>query len=168
VHDVRTVEPLALHDERLLPEQLLARYDLHRHAEHLRLDRVLEPTVVNGAGAVAGAEHEIDEVLVPPRLREPVREGELGSVARRLECLHRAIEVGAAKEEVEVLRVAHDPRVLEEGVRAADEEGYGRVAEHVQRATVEGVGVLRRLVERRLAGHPIWGRGSPPPMQVRG
>jgi hypothetical protein len=153
VHDVGAVEPLALHDERLLPDQLLAGNDLHRHAEHLRLHRVVEPAVVDLAHAVAGVEHQVDEVIVLPCLAEPVGEGELGAVARVPQRAHRAIHVRATEEEVEVLRVADDSRVLEEGVRAADEKWHRGVAEHVERATVEGVRVLRGGVEGGLTGH---------------
>src|SRR5450631_3506654 len=64
VHDVGAVEPLALHHERLLPEELLAGDDLHRHTQHLRLHGVIEPTVVHHGESIAGAEDEVDEVVM--------------------------------------------------------------------------------------------------------
>ena len=152
MHEVGAVEPLTFHHERLLPEQLLARNDLHRHAEHLRLDGVLEPAIVYRTDAVARAEDKVDEVVVLPRLAQPVWEGQLGAVAGLAERRHRAIHVASAQEEIEVLRVTHDPRVLEEGVRASDEKGNACITEHVQRAAIERVRVARRFVERGLAG----------------
>jgi hypothetical protein len=78
VHDVGAVEPLALHDERLLPQKLLAGHDLDRHPEHLRLDGVVEPAVVHGTRPVSRVEDEVDEVIVPPRL--PSQCGKVSSV----------------------------------------------------------------------------------------
>ena len=57
---------------------------------------VEEPLVIHGTDSVPGVEDEIDEVIVTPRLAQPVRKGELGPIACRLECLHGAIEVAAA------------------------------------------------------------------------
>ena len=59
----------------------------------------------------------------------------------------------AAKEEVEVLRVAHDPRVLEEGVRAADQEGHRDLGRDARdRLTAAGLTVRYR---EDAVGHTI-------------
>jgi hypothetical protein len=62
VRDVGAVVAFALHHERLLPEQLFDRRDLHRHTEDVRLEGELEPEIVHLADAVAGAEYEIHDV----------------------------------------------------------------------------------------------------------
>src|SRR5437764_15041997 len=59
----------------------------------------------------------------------------------------------AADEQVEVLRLANDAGVVEECMRAADEKRNARITQDVQRASIEGVRVAPRVVERRLIGH---------------
>src|SRR3954469_6361266 len=81
VHDVGAVVALALHHERLLPDQLLDGRDLHRYAEDLGFHGVLEPCVVDTCESVARAENEIDVIAALPGLGEPVREGDLRPVA---------------------------------------------------------------------------------------
>jgi hypothetical protein len=72
VRDVGGVAAILLEDERLLPDHLLHGRQLHRRPEHLGVDGVLEPFVVDGAHAVAGGEDHIDEVAVRERLPEPM------------------------------------------------------------------------------------------------
>ena len=111
VRDVGAVVALALHHERLLPEQLFDRRDLHRHAEDVGFERVREPHVVDAADAVARAEDEVDDVVALLGLGEPVRERDLGVIARPARNASSAgIEVVLLEEEVEVLRFADDAR----------------------------------------------------------
>src|SRR5439155_2422625 len=113
MHDVGAIESLALHHKRLLPEKLLDGRDLHRHAEDFRLQRVREPIVVDLAHAVAGAEYEVHVIAGLVCLREPVREGDLRAISAITEPIERAVEISAAQEQIEILRIAHDASILE-------------------------------------------------------
>ena len=75
---VGAVEPLALHDVRLLPDHLLGRNDQDAHAEDVVLGRAREPLVVDRRHTVPAAPDEVDEQVVLERLAEPVRSGHLG------------------------------------------------------------------------------------------
>ena len=86
-------------------------------------------------------------------LREPVRKGDLCPVAGECERLERLVDIGASHEEIEVLRLANDAGVVQDRVRATDQKRDARVAQHVQRATIEGVGVAPGIVEGRLVSH---------------
>ena len=87
-------------------------------------------------------------MLTAPEIR-PSRVGGNGGLER----LHRAVLVVRADEEVEVLGVADDVRVVQERVRPADEEWNLRLAQDVHRPAIEGVRVEDRVVLGRLAGH---------------
>ena len=117
------------------------------HAEHISLHGELEPHVIHPAHAVAGGEHEVHHVLTVGGLREPVRKGDLRPVARFTQRLERGLDVVLAHEQIEVLCLAHDARVLEQRMRSAHEERDARVAQHVERAAIEGVRIPSRCAE---------------------
>src|SRR5881628_2709358 len=71
----------------------------------------------------------------------------------RRDNLEAALEVVTADEQVEVLRFANDAGVVQKRVRAADKKWHARVAEHVQGATIEGIGVATRIIESELVCH---------------
>src|SRR5688500_18661350 len=75
------------------------------------------------------------------------------SVSGVAKCVECPLEVGAAQEEVEVLRVANDSRVLQVRVRAAHQKRHVRVTQDVQCPPVKGVGVATWVVESRLRCH---------------
>ena len=153
VRDVRAVVALALHDERLLPEQLFDGRDLHRHSEHVGFRGEVEPIVVDAAEAVARCEDQVHRVVALFGLREPVRKGDLGMVSALAERAQSGVQIGPLDEEIEVLRLPDDAGVVEQRVRSPDEKGDASVAEHVKRAAIECVRVAPWIVEGRLVGH---------------
>jgi hypothetical protein len=114
---------------------------------------VLEPEVVDAGDTIPRAEDDIHEITALMGFAEPVREAHLGAVATERKRLERAVEVLAHDEQIEILRVADDARIVQESVRATHQERHSGVTEDMQRAPVEGVRTVRRLVERRLIGH---------------
>src|SRR6267378_1379294 len=145
MRDVAAVEALALHDEGLRPDHLLGGDEPHGPAEHLFPDAVTEPLVVDGGHAVAGAEDDVDEVVAAPRLAEPVRKRQLRLAPRRGQRRQHALDVARVHEDVEVLRVARDPRVALEGVGATDEELEAGLVQQAHRAQVEVASGGRQL-----------------------
>src|SRR6476469_419915 len=73
MRDVGSVEALALHDQTFRPQHLFWRDEQNVEIEHAFADRFLEPYVVDFGLSVSGAEDQIDEVVVVPRLPDPVR-----------------------------------------------------------------------------------------------
>src|SRR5438045_2717289 len=134
VHDVGAIVSLAFHDERFLPEQLFDGRDLDGHAEYFGFDGVVEPSVVYATQPIAGAENEIYMIGALLGLREPVGKRDLRPVAGESERLQRFLDVGAADEEIEVLRLANDPGVVQYRVGSPDEDRDGGVAGHGGRA----------------------------------
>src|SRR5258708_25650366 len=96
-----------------------------------------EPLVVDGGHAVAGAEDDVDEVVAAPRLAEPVRKRQLRLVPRRGQRRQHPLDVARVDEDVEVLRVARDPRVALEGAGAPDQELDAGLVQQAHRAQVE-------------------------------
>ncbi len=137
VRDVRAIEALALHDQALGPDHLLGRDEPHLDVEDDALDRVIEPELIDGRHAVAGAEDEIDEVFAFERFPQPVRKGQLALVSRRIEDRLRLWEILPEDEDIEVFRVALDPRVAREGIRAADEKRQAAIPHQLHRIDVE-------------------------------
>src|SRR6266536_2922599 len=148
VRHVVAVEALPLAHERLRPDHLLGRREQHGAPHDLCRPRVLEPGIVHRAEAVAGREDEVDEPLASVALPDPDRVQELGPEPRALEGPECRLEVAPAQEDVEVLRVPEDPRVLEERVGARDDVR--------DRSRVERPERVRPRVE--LAGRPLLGR----------
>jgi hypothetical protein len=134
---VRTVEALALLDERLGPDHLLHRAEAHRQVENLIARRVLEPFVVDAGDAVARAVDHVDEVVATVGLAEPVRERNLGQIAGPLERTQCLVEVAGPDEHIEVLGMSFDAGVTREGVCPADEHLKAGLLERAQRTTVE-------------------------------
>src|SRR5262249_17528944 len=112
VGHVRPVVALALLDERLGPDTLLDRSQAHRQAEKRRLDRVLEPGVVAPGDPVASAEDDVHEVTAAEGLAEPVWIGQLDVVAGPGQGVEGAPRVSRSQEDVEILSVSLDARVL--------------------------------------------------------
>ena len=137
---VGTIEALALHDEGLGPDRLLGRAQLDRHAEHGRLDRVLEPSVVDHGDAVAGTEDDVDHALGGDGLGQPVRERDLGPAADRREHGERGLEIATSQEDVQILRVSRDAGVALEREGATDQERKLRLDE-----SGEGLAIQRAL-----------------------
>src|SRR2546423_9536482 len=108
VREISAIVTLAFHDERLLPEELLHRSDLHRHSEDIGLVRASEPLIVDVADAVAGTEYQVDGVVPFFRLCQPMWEGDFRVVAALAKRAERRVEVRAANENVEVLRFPND------------------------------------------------------------
>src|SRR6266536_67786 len=148
VRHVVAVEALPLAHERLRPDHLLGRREQHGAPHDLCRPRVLEPGIVHRAEAVAGREDEVAEPLAAVALPDPDRVQELGPEPRALEGPECRLEVAPAQEDVEVLRVPEDPRVLEERVGARDDVR--------DRSRVERPERVRPRVE--LAGRPLLGR----------
>lgn len=116
VSDVAPVEPLAFHDERLGPRDVLRGADLDGKAEQLAVGRVLKPVVVNRRHAVAAAEYEIHEVTLSEHLSEEVRERQFGPVPGAVERPpERGLDVLAPQEQVEVLRAVSGVGVVRQG-----------------------------------------------------
>jgi hypothetical protein len=139
VDDVRAVEALAFHDERLRPDHLLGGAQPRGHAEDLGLHRVREPQVVDHRDAAARAVDDVHEVVEGRcvGLAEPMGKGELRPAAHPLEHAHQDRGIDGPAEDVEVLGVALDARVTRERVRAADEVRHSRVFQDRERVTVE-------------------------------
>src|SRR5260370_5802026 len=106
----------------------------------------MEPLVFDSGHAVAGAEDDVDEVVAAPRLAEPVRKRQLRLAPRRGQRRQHPIDIARVHEDVEVLRVARDPRVALEGVSPTDEELEARLIQQAHRAQVEGASFARSLV----------------------
>src|SRR5258708_15320521 len=136
VMDVRAVEPLALLDERLLPDHLLGRHHQRTPAQHLAGEGAAAPVLVDGADAASGGEDEIDEVRAGEGLGEPERVGELGAVAGGRERLEGARDAVLAHEEVEVLGVAPDAGMRLQRVGAPDHGLEALLLENAQGVAV--------------------------------
>src|SRR5688500_14778614 len=107
--DVSPIESLAFHDESLGPDHLLSRDEFDGHTEHGAVDGVFKPFLVNSRHAVAGAENDVDEVLVMKRLGEPVRKGGFDFAAHLLEHPERLLVVVFPYENIEVLGMPFNP-----------------------------------------------------------
>src|SRR5438067_27136 len=103
--DIRSVEPLALLDERLGPDHLLGGHDQCVAIEHFAGRRAPPPEAVDGCDAVAGGEDEVDEIGSAKSLGDPERIGKLGPIALAIERLERALDVVLAKKKVQVLGI---------------------------------------------------------------
>jgi hypothetical protein len=139
VRHVGAVEPLALLNERLGPQHLFDRTQLDGQVEDRPHRRVREPLLIDTRDAIARAVDHVDEVLAAIRLAEPMRKRDGRRVAGTTECAQTALEVSAADEDVEVLGVALDARVVGEGVTTSDKDIDTGSLEHVERAAVEGL-----------------------------
>src|SRR5262245_40039111 len=93
VRHVGAVKAFTLHDERLLPDELLRRTELDRHAEHLPVAGMSKPGIVDGAETVAGAENDIQQRFAVEGLSQPVRKSNLGPVAGTGKCRQRGLTV---------------------------------------------------------------------------
>ena len=82
-----------------------------------------------------------------------MRKRDLGVIASLPQSFECGLDIGLSNEEVEVLRLPHDSSVVEQRVRAADQERDARIAQNVQSPPIKGVGVAGRVFERGLIGH---------------
>ena len=142
VHHVGAVEALALLHEALRPDHLFSGTQADGAIEQLRRGRVREPEIVDARDAIAGAEDDVHEIRTAVDFSEPVRKRQLGAVPDRGEQVEDAPAVCRLDEQVEILRVALDARVLGERERAADQIRDRGLVEPRQRARVERSGRL--------------------------
>src|SRR6266550_9403139 len=85
VDHVGAVEALPLHDERLGPDHLLGRNEVHALAENDVLGGVLEPAVVDHRDSISRAEDDIHVGPAPVNLAKPVRKCKLSGLTEAFE-----------------------------------------------------------------------------------
>ncbi len=112
VGDVGPVKPLAFLDVSLRPDHLLGGAELDRDAEDLGVGRVREPLLIDLGHAVARAVDDVDELVLAASLGQPVRERNFGAIPGGGERLEDPVAVAPGEEDVQVLRMPFDPRVL--------------------------------------------------------
>ena len=127
----------ALHDERLRPDHLFRRQDPHGGFEQHRVAGAGEPAVVELIDAVAEAEDDVDDGVLPRHLAQPVARHELRLVSEIGEELQDLRRGPRHREEVEVLRLSVDSGVDPQGVGAADQVRNPGLLQRSQRPTVE-------------------------------
>ena len=149
VGHVGAVVALALHDEGLGPEALLGGRDSTVRPSTFCSVACSNQWSSTTATPLPGAEDHVDEAVGRADLGQPVREHQLGLVARRGADLEQPVHVARPDEDVEILGGPVDARLVHERERAADQERHLRPGEHLHRLAVERPG---RGVDQRLRG----------------
>src|SRR6185437_11402281 len=109
------------HNEGFAPDQLFRRTEMGFQAEHLSRVRMLEPLVVDGANAIAGAKNNVDEIVAAENLGEPVRKRHFGGKTALAEKFEHRGDVPRTDEQVQVFGNPERSGVLLERVRPADQ-----------------------------------------------
>jgi hypothetical protein len=91
------------------------------------------PRLIHHGDAIAGVIDEVDQEAAPEGLVQPAVDVALGAPAcRLLECRDGTVRIGPGEEEIQILGVAVDARVVGVGVRASHDEGDARFLQEAQ------------------------------------
>ena len=122
VSDVRSVKSFPLHDICLLPNQLFGRSYPDPHAKDIGFSRLLEPDVVDCCQSISGTKNDINACPFRAHLRQPVSEFEIGIITGLSPDGQCGVNVGRAKQQIEIFRVTGDPSILSYRISTSNQE----------------------------------------------
>jgi hypothetical protein len=94
-------------------------------------------TVIDFCQPVAGVVDHIDKFFAVVGFGEPVMKRDLRSEAAARQHLEHAAQVPRPRENVEVFRLAVDPRVVLERIGTADEVRHAAPVQHLERIPIQ-------------------------------
>src|SRR5215471_1749596 len=99
--DIGAVITFAFHDERLRPNDFFGRTESDGQSETEPRSGMLEPQTSDFAKTIAGAENEIDKLVLMTHFAEPVREIESGMKAVPIQNRKNLLQISARDKKIE-------------------------------------------------------------------
>ena len=82
MRDIAAVEPLALHHERFGPDRFFNRAEQHVDIEHVPVNGMSKPAIIDPRHSIARAEDDVDRVVATECLAQPMRESQFDAVKK--------------------------------------------------------------------------------------
>jgi hypothetical protein len=120
--DVRSVKSFPFHDVCLLPNQLFGGNNPDPHAEDISLSSLFEPDVVDRCQSISGTKNNVDARPSRPHLSQPMSKFEVRLVTGLSPDGQCRVNVGRAKQQIEVFRFAGDPGIMSDRISTANQE----------------------------------------------
>jgi hypothetical protein len=119
---VRSVKSFPLHDVCLLPNQLFEWSYSDPHPKDVGFSSLLEPDVVDCCQSISGGKNDINARPSRPDFCQPMSEFKVRFVTGLSPDGQRGVNVGWAKQQIEIFRVTSDSGIMSHRISTSNQE----------------------------------------------